>query len=474
MTREGARRGPPPTAADAGRAHWPAERTAQLAVVTIFVAMAVIELFAASGPSVIVSRSGQSFPGWEAGPLHGLIGHPLGSNIVFDIGSSTLLAVMFAAWVLATRGARRLSRRQVAGLLVSLHALVVIGPPIALTDVFNYLGYARMWALHAVNPYLHGIAAVPGDRVYVLTTWHHLKSPYGPLFTLLTYPLGAIGLPAAYWLLKVGIAAASLGFLAAVWRGANILGRDPRQAVLFVGANPLFLFYALAGFHNDFLMLLPATGAILLVLGRRDRTAGALLALAVAVKLTAVLILPFLLLGAWRSAGGPLRARRVLEGAALAAIPLAAISLLAFGPVLPNLSDQTTLLSDYSFPNVVGWLLGFGGGADVVVRAADLALVASLLLALRLRSRWIDGAGWATLALILTAAWLVPWYIVWLLPLAALGTSSRMRAVCVALTLYLGITFMPAVPPLQRWLDIDPYSGGPGRASLALQHSLSR
>ena len=30
-------------------------------------------------------------------------------------------------------------------------------------------------------------------------------------------------------------------------------------------------------------------------------------------------------------------------------------------------------------------------------------------------------AGWATLGVLLTSAWLVPWYAIWLLPLAALG-----------------------------------------------------
>jgi hypothetical protein len=35
-------------------------------------------------------------------------------------------------------------------------------------------------------------------------------------------------------------------------------------------------------------------------------------------------------------------------------------------------------------------------------------------------------AGWATLAILLCSAWLVPWYLLWLLPLAALAFDRRL------------------------------------------------
>jgi hypothetical protein len=39
---------------------------------------------------------------------------------------------------------------------------------------------------------------------------------------------------------------------------------------------------------------------------------------------------------------------------------------------------------------------------------------------------WIAGSGWAALALLVTAASLLPWYVVWLMPLAALGRDRRL------------------------------------------------
>ena len=39
---------------------------------------------------------------------------------------------------------------------------------------------------------------------------------------------------------------------------------------------------------------------------------------------------------------------------------------------------------------------------------------------------WIDGAGWATLVMLVTASSVLPWYVAWLLPFAALATDRRL------------------------------------------------
>ena len=113
------------------------------------------------------------------------------------------------------------------------------------------------------------------DPVYRFSSWHNLRSPYGSLFSAITYPLAFLPLPVAYWLLKLITVAMSGVFLALVWRCAGQLGRDPRYALVFVAFNPIFLLYAVGGFHNDFFMLVPSMGAISLMLAGRDRSAGA-------------------------------------------------------------------------------------------------------------------------------------------------------------------------------------------------------
>jgi hypothetical protein len=56
---------------------------------------------------------------------------------------------------------------------------------------------------------------------------------------------------------------------------------------------------------------------------------------------------------------------------------------------------------------------------------------------------WITCAGWATLALLLGTAWLLPWYATWLTPLAALSPSRRLRAATLLFVAYVCATRIP-------------------------------
>jgi alpha-1,6-mannosyltransferase len=334
--------------------------------------------------------------------------------------------------------------------------------------MFNYLGYARLGALHGMNPYTHVIAAEVHDPVYRLSTWHHLRSPYGPLFTAATYVLPLGSLAVSYWLVKVLTVLGSLAFLALICQCARSLGRDPRYALVFVAFNPIYLIYAIGGFHNDFFMLIGSLGAIALLLARRDRAAGAVLMLAVAVKFTAILLLPFLLVAVL-----PARRRvvEILQGALAGAIPLAVLSIALFGLSLPNLQDQSTLLTNFSIPNVVGLLFG-SGGSPTLLRLFDLGVVIAVILLLRRRGDWITRAGWATLALIASLPWLMPWYVIWLAPLAALGSSPRLRRASLALTVFVVITFLPAVMMYLNAHSLSPLNTPAGHASWVLQKKL--
>ncbi len=438
------------------------------AAVTLILGALAVAAFSSAGPSVLVPRSTVTFPGWEAGPLHLLSDWlPTNNDTALSIGLSVVVVAMTVAWGVMLGSVRRFSMRSIAVLVVALHVILLMTPPLPLTDLFNYLGYARLGGLHHLNPYTHVIQAELHDPIFRFTTWHHLRSPYGPLFTAGSYLVSWLPLAVAYWTIKVATVLASLTFVALVWKCARLLGRDARFAVVFVATNPIFLIYAVGGFHNDFFMLIPSTAAVALLLARRDRAAGAMLMVAVAVKFTAVLLLPFLLLAA-RPA---FRRRRVLVGAVAAAVPLIALDLALFGLTLPNLVDQSTLLTPWSFPNMVGLLFGVGGTPGLL-RLANVALVVIVALLLRRRHEWLSGAGWSTFALIGSLAWLVPWYVIWLLPLAALGSSLRLRRVAVAFTVYLVIGFVPVTGMLLSSLGIDLMGTGAGHASQSLQRKL--
>jgi hypothetical protein len=427
-----------------------------------------VVVFATAEPTVLVPRSRFAFPPWLSGPLHGLFGHLASTPHTLGYGFSGVVLAMTAAYGIALASVRLLSMRTIVIAVVALHAVLLLSPPLQLTDLFNYLGYGRLGALHHLNPYQYVIANERHDPVYAFTTWHNLRSPYGPTFTLLSYPLAMLPLSAAYWISKTVTLLASLGFIALVWRCARQLGRDPRFAVLFVAANPVFLIYELGGFHNDVFMLIAAMASISLLLDGRDRWAGAALMLAVSVKFTAILLLPFLLLAVPPAA----RRMRVLAGMAVAAVPLAAVSIAAFGFTIPNLSDQSNLLTSFSVPNLVGLILGQGGGSTTIVRLASVAVVLIIATLIWRRGNWLTGSGWSTLALVCSLSWLVPWYIVWVLPLAALGTSIRLRRATIAFTVFLVLTFIPATSLIMAQLKLSTMNGAASHASLVRQQKL--
>ncbi len=216
-------------------------------------------------------------------------------------------------------------------------------------------------------------------------------------------------------------------------------------------------------------MLVPATAAIALLLAQRDRAAGSAVMLAVGMKFTAVLLLPFLLVAVRPSTR---RRREILVGAALTAVPLLVLSVVLFGLSLPNLSQQGSLLTPFSIPNLFGYEIGAGGGTPVILRLADIGLVAAIVLLVRRRGDWLTDAGWAMVALIVSLAWLMPWYVTWLLPLAALASSTRLRRAAGVLTVFAVLTFMPVNSTVFSWLNVVPTQGRAWQASQKLQTKL--
>lgn len=437
---------------------------AYLALALVFACCAVLVIFASSGPTGLVWHSQTAFPGWMAGPLQGLFGRLPHHVTTVEVGFLCVSLAMLIGYGVSLLYARKLSMRAIWVFVITTQVILVLGPPLQGTDLFNYLGYARLWALHGLNPYAHVIGGEAHDPVWLTASWRNWRNPYGQLFTILTYPLGLMSLPVAYWVLKVVTVSLSGAFVWLVSRCARLVGRDPRWAVLLVAANPLFLIDAVGGFHNDFFMMVPSMAAIAFLLKGRDRSAGAAIAIAAAVKFTAILILPFMLL----AARAPGRRGRVLTGLVLAGIPLAAASLAMFGTALPNVAGQSQVLTAFSIANLLGWALGFGGGAPVLLDVLAVGVVAVVVYQLVRNRDWVAGAGWATVALLASLGSLWPWYVVWLLPLAAIAASTRLRAVAVTLTAFLVITSAPYTGRVLAAHGINPLNSPVGRAANAL------
>jgi hypothetical protein len=397
---------------------------------------------AAGEPSQYVpSRSG-GWIGWLAGPLEGL-GMSLGSG-----GFQTLSLIMCASYLLVLLAARALSLRAIAASVVVAHAILLLGPPLISQDVFGYIGFARLGALHGLDPYTHVAAQASSDEVFAFLGWPYQHSPYGPLFTLLSYAFVPLGLSGGLWAFKALAVLCSLAAVALVVRAAGRRGQSRRWAAAFVGLNPALLVLAVGGAHNDTLIMLALAAALALTAGAapRFRAGAATLVAGVGVKVTAGLALPFMLLGAPRGGGR----RGTLEGAVLGLVVLAAIGLIGFGShalgFLGAVGEQQQLVAVHSIPAETARLFGLAGTPGWWRNVFAALFVAALLLALWRTARgadWRVAAGWTTLALLLSTAWLLPWYAIWALPLAAVGGDRRLRAATLLFCAYAVLIHLP-------------------------------
>jgi hypothetical protein len=186
---------------------------------------AAIGLAAAERPSFLSGPAQHGFPAWMVGPLaHRLPGLTL-HTAALQADFTAALVILTVAWLVATWCAPRLPAAVVWTSVAAAQLMLVLGPPLPLTDVFNYLLYGRIPALYGLNPYHALPLAAAADPAYRFSNWHHLPSPYGPLFTLLAEALAPLGLVAGFWTWKAIVLASSLGVLAIVAWAARRTGR---------------------------------------------------------------------------------------------------------------------------------------------------------------------------------------------------------------------------------------------------------
>jgi Glycosyltransferase family 87 len=404
------------------RDHPDAERWARallvLCALVLVAATAEIVIDAAAGRSPLIPKQPQ-IAGWLSG-----IGERLGYR-----GFLIALLALTAAYAVMLGLARKISVRWAIVLVGVLQLIVFVGPILVSTDVFSYIAYARMGVEHAINPYTHGPIAIMHDPVYryVGKDWKRVATAYGPLYTLLSYPLGAIGLKGALWGMKLEALLASWGTLALTWRCARVRELNPVAALLAVGANPLWVIYGLGGAHNDLIMAVFMMAAVSLVLAGRDALAGASVVAGALVKATAAALLPFMVLSRRKLAP--------LLGALGALAISALIGYAVFGihgiDLIAALNRDAAFVSTDSFPTELAHLIGKPGVFPIdhdLLKGALVLIVVHLLWRTWKGYDWVAASGWTLLAISVTSTWLLPWYTLWSLPLAVIVRDRRLLA----------------------------------------------
>lgn len=388
-------------------------------------ALAAIPL-AAPGTVVVPGAVGGG-PGWLLGPYGGGLG--LSGPVYY-----ACLWVALGASIVVWRSAAALGPKVVWGAIGAAVVLFALAPPLLSQDAFSYISYARMSALHAANPYETAPLAFPADAAFPYVGWIFAPSAYGPAFTIATRPLGSIGVPGALWSLKAVAALATAGVAALSAAVARRRGADPLAAASFVALNPIVLVDVVGGAHNDALMMLAAMAGVLAMLSGREPAAGAAFATAAAVKITGGLAAPFALVGA----DGARPRLRLALGAVLALVVIVAATLPLYGhSALDSLSligDNQNLTTRLSLPRILSNLpLLSIGAARALTLAAYAVAVAWLLVWTWRGGDWVRAAGWAALGLLLATSWILPWYLLWVLPLAAVSGDVRLQAATLAL-----------------------------------------
>lgn len=391
----------------------------------------VIVTGAAYRPNRLVPARQGGFPDWLRGPLG-----ELGGLLPYSDWAGWMVA-MLAFWLVALLTVPVLRAAWAIGFVAVLHLLFFLGPPLISADVFGYIDWARMGALHDLNPYASDSGAVVTDAVYRYVGWDNFASPYGPLFTLFTYALVPLGVPGALWALKLTVVASSLGCVTLAWACARELGRDGRLGLIAYGLNPAVLVYAVGGAHNDVLMMLGVLAGVWLVLRRREQAGAVAVSLAVAIKASAGLMVPFLILGARR------RLATLVAALATGALVLV-VALAVFGShaldFVNVLGSQQGLDSGTSVIAQLGAIFGWSGNPTGARTVASVVFVVTVLGLVwrtwRDPETWLDSGAWATVALLVCTSWFLAWYIVWLAPLAALGRSRWLLAAAAGLTVF--------------------------------------
>ncbi len=389
-------------------------------------------------------------------------GHDLAAFLMYA-------GVVLMAWAWIRLGRDVLARR-VGGRAVLTTALVwtvpmLFAPPLFTRDIFSYLAQGAL-PLNGFDPYAVGPEALPGiltDNVHYF--WQDTPAPYGPLFILIAKGVAAlIGNNVILGVILMRLALLP-GLALLVWALPELtrrLGGRVPVALWIAVANPMMVITMIGGGHNDLLVVGLLTAGAMLALRGRHAGGIALVTLAMAVKASAGIALPFLVL-VWAAHLTGTRLVRVSKAAAAGigvfAVVFAACTFAAGVDLgwLPALSAPALIVNWMSIPTAVGQIVGgiaslFGAPMQLFINIFR-GIGVAVLVVIAARQWWAarDGgpdavrrAGVVLLAVALLSPAMLPWYLSWgMALLAAAVWSIRGLQVMVVVSLMLIIVYYP-------------------------------
>ncbi|MBV9722757.1 MAG: polyprenol phosphomannose-dependent alpha 1,6 mannosyltransferase MptB, partial [Mycobacterium sp.] len=238
-------------------------------------------------------------------------------------------------------------------------------------------------------------------------------------------------------------------------RLARHLGADVPTAQWICVLNPLVIIHLMGGVHNEMLMVGLMAAGIALTFERHHVAGITLVAVAVAVKATAGIALPFLV-WVWMRHLRDRRGYRPVPAFAAAAAAAVLIFVAVFAVLsgvagvglgwLTALAGSVKIINWLTIPTATANLIHAIGGLFVTVnfygvlrvtRAAGIVIIAVSLPLLWWRFRRDDrqalvGIAWSMLVVVLFVPAALPWYYTWPLAVVAPLTQSRPAVAAIA------------------------------------------
>ncbi len=321
--------------------------------------------------------------------------------------------VPYAVAVWATRNGVSFWPAAIGG--SALHLIVLFAPLTQSQDLYAYLFYGKMWAVHGANPYTVLPLAFASDAWFPWMQWGDQASVYGPLWTMITgavAKLAGSSLTMGFVLMKFVLLGLGGACVLGIRRASEARGQDPgRNAVLGIW-SPLVIVSLTLGGHADVAVVAAVLWAI--VWDRRKRPLLVTLVLTGAFLIKAyagVVLLVYLIALARRHVPTGLRAAGIA----------AAMSVAAWAPFWEGLSTLSGLAeigkrASASLGGQVQLLLAELFGDDIataVVRILGIATIATVILVLARKPAFVEDPWPAAAAAFMAYIVVTPWFLYW-------------------------------------------------------------
>lgn len=378
--------------------------------------------------------------------------------------SSVLLWLGVALMLIAWLG---LGRRVIAGTATEYTmvastgfwlAPLLLSVPVFSRDTYSYLAQGALLR-DGLDPYAVGPVDNPNALLdNVSPIWTITTAPYGPAFILiakLVTMLVGNHVIVGTMLLRLCMLPGLALLIWATPRIARHLGADVPTALWICVLNPLVIIHLMGGVHNEMLMVGLMAAGIALTFERRPVAGIAVATVAVAVKATAGIALPFLV-WVWMRQLCDRRGYRQLWAFTVAAVTSVVIFVAVFVVLsaaadvglgwLSALAGSAKIINWLTVPTATanlahaigGWFFPVNFYAVLqVTRIAGIVIIAVSLPLLWWRFRRDDraalaGIAWAMLIVVLFVPAALPWYYTWPLAVAAPLAQSRPAVAAIA------------------------------------------